>query len=130
MLDACGTTLLDIFNNLLEHAIVASFGGRYRTTVANVKATDLDGLVEDVLDVVHTSHLPVDAFDPAHHRKNSYSIGPSNPGKSQLYRPLLVTMDVEKEASWRLRVNTGAWKRIVMNIFGNALKYTNSTESR
>ncbi|OIW31442.1 autoinducer 2 sensor kinase/phosphatase luxQ [Coniochaeta ligniaria NRRL 30616] len=126
MLDSCGTTLLDIFNNLLEHAIVTSSGGRYRTTMANMSVTDLGGLVEDVLDVVHMSHLSENAFQSSNHRKGSFAVGPSNPGKSQRHLPLLVTMDIGTRESWKLYITTGAWKRIVMNIFGNALKYTNS----
>ncbi|KAB5528795.1 hypothetical protein GE09DRAFT_396265 [Coniochaeta sp. 2T2.1] len=120
MIDSCGRTLLDIFNNLLEHAVVTSSGGRYRTTMDNVKMTDLGALVEDVLDVVHTSHLSENAFRSTEHRKGSFGLE-SLGGKG---KGLLITFEVTKR--WLLPVNTGAWKRIVMNVFSNALKYTES----
>jgi signal transduction histidine kinase/ActR/RegA family two-component response regulator len=126
MLDSCGTTLLDIFNNLLEHAIVTTSGGRYQSTMANVRIADLAGLVEDVLDVVHTSHLSENAFQSAAHRKGSFAVEPLGIVKTRGQRPLLVTLNIGKKDSWKIPANTGAWKRIVMNIFGNALKYTSS----
>lgn len=126
MLDSCSTTLLDIFNNLLEHAIVTSSGGRYRTTIGNVQITDLGGMVEDVLDVVHTSHISENAFQSSEHRKGSFAIGTPDTERSQRRRPLLVTLDIGSRESWKLPVDTGAWKRIVMNVVANALKYTDS----
>lgn len=126
MLDSCSTTLLDIFNNLLEHAIVTSSGGRYRTTTAHLSVTDLGSLVEDIMDVVYTSHLSENAFESLDHQKGSFALGPTDQGTPQRHRPLLVTLSIGRTASWNLAVDTGAWKRIVMNIFGNALKYTKS----
>lgn len=125
MLDSCSTTLLDIFNNLLEHATVTSSGGRYQTIMGDLMMTDLAGLVEDVVNVVYTSHLSETAFQSAEQGKVlAYGAGHSEARKELPRHPLLVTLNIESRSSWRLPVNLGACKRIVMNIFSNALKYT------
>jgi signal transduction histidine kinase len=35
-----------------------------------------------------------------------------------------VIMDIDWQLSWEFSLQPGAWRRIVMNLFGNALKYT------
>jgi len=37
---------------------------------------------------------------------------------------VLIVLDISSEANWRLRTAAGGWRRIVMNLIGNALKYT------
>lgn len=37
---------------------------------------------------------------------------------------LMVILDIESRLDWTFISEAGAWKRILMNIFGNALKYT------
>jgi signal transduction histidine kinase len=129
MLDSCGRTLLDTFNNLLEHAITVRDGleGTPKATapVAKPVMTDLGELVQDVVDAVHFSHLSERAFQSSLTAASdgSYSARPSNDQTSGLNRPLLIMLDIEKR-SWELPVDAGVWNRFVMNIFGNALKYT------
>ncbi|KAK3374679.1 hypothetical protein B0H63DRAFT_512765 [Podospora didyma] len=125
MLDSCGTTLLDTFNNLLDHAIVTNAGKGATTPPVNDLA-DLGGLVEDVVEAVKFSHLSENAFHSSVHRKGVYSSELAHPDKPAADRVLLVALNIEKRTSWKLPLDIGAWKRIVINIFGNALKYTSS----
>lgn len=37
-----------------------------------------------------------------------------------------IYLDIEPSASWRFRTHPGAFRRIVMNLFGNSLKFTKS----
>ncbi|KAJ5424454.1 CheY-like superfamily [Penicillium cf. griseofulvum] len=37
-----------------------------------------------------------------------------------------IILDIDEAAEWRFSTQIGAWRRIMMNIFGNALKYTKS----
>jgi signal transduction histidine kinase len=41
-----------------------------------------------------------------------------------------ILLDIPRRASWMFSVQAGAWNRIVMNIFGNSLKFTNSGSVR
>ncbi|KAK3333088.1 hypothetical protein B0T19DRAFT_458192 [Cercophora scortea] len=124
MLDSCGTTLLDTFNNLLDHAIAIDAGKSSKAPVAHIQFADLGGLVEDVVEAVKISHLYENAPKQSLQRKGVYtaetSIGEDDPPD----RPLLVILNIGKRPTWKLPVAVGAWKRIVMNIFSNALKYT------
>jgi signal transduction histidine kinase len=36
----------------------------------------------------------------------------------------MVILDIQERSSWMLVAEAGAWKQILMNLFGNALKYT------
>lgn len=130
MLDSCATTLLDTFNNLLDHAIV-THAGRDRGSgppITESRVSDLDVLVEDVVEAVRVGHLSGNAFhmQSSTLRTTAYPLGPSGAGDSVSSQSLLITVNIAKKCDWKLLLNVGAWKRIVMNIFGNALKYTSS----
>ena len=126
MLVSCGTTLLDTFNNLLDHAVVTSSGGRSRASVSDVRTVDLGGLVEEVVDAVHISHLSENVFQSSQYRRGPYSADLFNGEKKVQHRPLIITINIGKRPSWVFPVSVGSWKRIVMNLFSNALKYTNT----
>ncbi|KAL2194709.1 hypothetical protein P885DRAFT_42249 [Corynascus similis CBS 632.67] len=125
MLDSCATTLLDTFNNLLDHAVV-NHSGLKRSPGAlmdsAIREMDLGTLVEDVVEVVRVGHLTGNALQmqarTSHRRRASRVKGPSS-------HPVLITIQIEKR-QWKLPVNVGAWKRIVMNVFANAIKYTDA----
>jgi signal transduction histidine kinase len=38
--------------------------------------------------------------------------------------PVLVTIDIQPSCNYEMPLDKGAWKRIIMNLLGNALKYT------
>ncbi|KAK4246906.1 hypothetical protein C7999DRAFT_41704 [Corynascus novoguineensis] len=88
MLDSCATTLLDTFNNLLDHAVVNHSGLRRSPGAlmdSAIREMDLGALVEDVVEVVRMQAR-------ASHRKRASR--------------------VKSPSSHPLPVNVGAWKRI------------------
>ncbi|KAM7215022.1 autoinducer 2 sensor kinase/phosphatase luxQ [Rhypophila decipiens] len=128
MLDSCGKTLLDTFTNLLDHAIAIKDGKAATTSVASIKVAHIGRLVEDVVDAVHFSHLSEHATQSSLRSTGVYSINISNGVKKAIPsdRSLLVIINISALPEWEMPVDVGAWKRIVMNIYGNSLKYTKS----
>ncbi|KAK4118613.1 hypothetical protein N657DRAFT_368423 [Parathielavia appendiculata] len=131
MLDSCGTTLLDTFNNLLDYAMVIGDGkSGAREPPVVTKQADLGKLVEDVVETVHFSHLSEVAVRTSPDQKRTYAVNPLSEAATQDVPPdpavPLITVNVARSLNWELDIDVGAWKRIVMNLFGNALKYTKS----
>jgi len=126
MLDSCGKTLLDTFTNLLDHAIAIKDGKSALTSVRTMRIADLGRVVEDVVDAVHFSHLSEHATQSSLRFNGVYSVAVSSgvKGASPQDRPLLVIINISALPTWAMSIDVGAWKRIVMNIYGNALKYT------
>ncbi|KAM7197924.1 autoinducer 2 sensor kinase/phosphatase luxQ [Naviculisporaceae sp. PSN 640] len=128
MLDSCGKTLLDTFTNLLDHAIAIKDGKAATTSVATIKVAQLGRLVEDVVDAVHFSHLSEHATQSSLRSNGVYSLNVSSGVKGGIPadRSLLVVVNISALPTWEMPIDVGAWKRIVMNIYGNSLKYTKS----
>ncbi|CEL10277.1 hypothetical protein ASPCAL13399 [Aspergillus calidoustus] len=120
-LETSGLTLLDTMNHLLDFAkinnlTVMNKGG---SSVTSLTSTfQLDVLVEDVVNSVFTGmrHAAA-ASTPAE--------SPVSESTHDTYKSnLSVVLRIEDQNQWKVKSMTGAWRRIVMNILGNALKYT------
>ncbi|KAK4150482.1 hybrid signal transduction histidine kinase B [Chaetomidium leptoderma] len=125
MLDSCATTLLDTFNNLLDHAIVTHSG---TLAISGISDIDLGALVEDVVEAVTFGYRSGNIFDVqalSTSRRQPSSAALAQPRDDLPGHPLLITVQIAR-CQWKLPANVGAWKRIVMNIFGNAFKYTSA----
>ncbi|KAL1594548.1 hypothetical protein SLS60_010308 [Paraconiothyrium brasiliense] len=75
---------------------------------------DLSVLIEEVLESV---------FAGFNFSKNNFESLDQRPKKYEP-PPVSVIVDVNKWDSYIFRTQPGAWRRILMNLFGNALKYT------
>lgn len=96
---------------------------------------DLGLIVEEVVEAVCAGH----AFKQMHTadldsrrtpaikliRAEATQVGPAN-GSNINNGEVAVLLDVSPRASWWVRTQPGALRRIIMNLFGNALKYTAS----
>lgn len=64
-------------------------------------------LTEEVIDSVYAGRTMNTSFEPNN-------------------TPIVVIEDIASNANWNFEINVGAYRRVLMNLFSNALKYTDS----
>ncbi|MCJ1399586.1 hypothetical protein MMC11_002788 [Xylographa trunciseda] len=134
-IQSCGTTLLDTISHVLDYSKINAFekdwhngskkhptdahssaqtllGGA--TSVLNIYAmTDIAAVCEEVVEGVYAGQL--------YQRDTSYADGMQGTAKAE--KQIKIIIDIEK-ADFNFVTQPGALRRVIMNIFGNALKYT------
>ncbi|KAM0342188.1 hypothetical protein ACHAPQ_000171 [Fusarium lateritium] len=139
----CGKTLLDTLNHVLDfskinnlgsgqtrrgskHSKIISLSSDSMESLNMTASVDLSILVEEVVDAVSTGHN----FKKLPHRGSQTGDAmmggadqQNNPAPGNEH-PVSVLLDICPRASWLVKTQPGALRRIVMNLFGNALKYT------
>ncbi|OOF90846.1 hypothetical protein ASPCADRAFT_211805 [Aspergillus carbonarius ITEM 5010] len=149
-INACGRTLLDTMNQVLDFSKIVSLERTYRslkrnkTSPADVKgldrfsahldtyvATDLALLAEEVVEGVCLGHAygqrsaaPYDQ-PVVLPRSMRGQHRPDNETKPKSRSEVEVVMDIAHN-DWIYKTQPGALRRIIMNVFGNAMKYTHS----
>ena len=145
-ISSCGRTLLDTLEHVMDIARINSFSRQKRETnlangrsgedkstqthVVQARASifDLSGLIEEVVEAVWIGHvgqgLPHQFED-----LSSFTDGSDHPGHisttSTFSRGRIrIALQLPYRQDWLVNMQAGALRRIVMNIFGNALKYT------
>jgi hypothetical protein len=102
---------------------MASHDGRIsphpKTTPAATE--DLGILTEEVISSVYTGHNH--RYPLAHERSRSSVVRNS---QDQSGDHPMVIVDIAKQDDYHYKIEAGAWRRILMNLFGNALKYTSA----
>ncbi|TVY90278.1 Autoinducer 2 sensor kinase/phosphatase, partial [Lachnellula willkommii] len=135
---ASGKVLLDTINHVLDFSKVnrkaknksriTKFTGKRRKKQFKEQPSDDD--VEDTADVCVLSEEVIEStyvghsvrrsvLDPSSKHKRNSSINSNS-------LPLTIITDIGWHPNWTFEMDPGAWSRILMNLFGNAMKYTKS----
>lgn len=140
---SCGRTLLDTLNHLLDYAKINTLtaarpgpGNHNKGGPRQPKAT-VPGMVqdEDVSDLVQEVVEGLIAGADYYNRETDSAAELSTHGNdnwstssacSTSKWQMMNIVDIEWQDDWHYSVYAGAWRRVVMNLFGNALKYTKS----
>ncbi|KAJ6119974.1 hypothetical protein N7523_004254 [Penicillium sp. IBT 18751x] len=123
MIEQSGLTLLDTIDHLLEYCKINNLAitnnsrsnkGQNDTSSPG-SDFDLGSLVEQVTTVLCAGQIPrystfLTSTDSEHHNCSSDDSS--------------VVVRIEKLDSWMVRSASGPWRRILMNIIGNAMKWT------
>ncbi|KAB8270377.1 hypothetical protein BDV30DRAFT_241508 [Aspergillus minisclerotigenes] len=132
---SCGRTLLDTLNHLLDYAKINTLtrprpsdvaGKQGETDVSNPQSAvpgflqdeDLGVLVQEVIEGL-LAGAEYQRRGPNDNNEVALKNDTNNPESR-----LMTIVDIEWQDSWQFSVYAGAWRRVVMNLFGNALKYT------
>lgn len=148
-IERCGRTLLDTIQHVLDFTKINTFTGPVRSERSPSEQrpgseesglsvdVDLSLLTEDVVDSISAGHefhshssLVVDdetndflskatQRNGAKKRDDTYS---NRPGWAK--ERLEVVIDIGWRPNWIFTTKSGALRRVLMNLFGNALKYT------
>ncbi|KAK9847245.1 hypothetical protein MYU51_019703 [Penicillium brevicompactum] len=131
MIESCGFTLLDVMNHLLDFTKINNLTTTAHQGGDNLEldmtglatAFDLGDLLEQVAEIMSTSQMRRGKKYSDSEAKGPLRISTENP-KSDDTQTLSVVVRVEELDAWNVRSVAGAWRRIVMSLLGNSLKWT------
>ncbi|RAL14088.1 sensor histidine kinase/response regulator [Aspergillus homomorphus CBS 101889] len=134
MIETCGLTLLDTMNHLLDFTKINNLTLAHKRTGGTASVLDrlmtdfeLDTLIEDVADSLYVGHRSlINASKIAGRYLQTGTAMSSGATKTSNPDDLSVIVQIEDLGSWNIQSLSGGWRRIVMNILGNAFKFTRS----
>jgi signal transduction histidine kinase len=148
-IDMCGKTLLDVINHVLDYTNISGFTEARKQGLQTVKSrqsnsrhlsqnrieklsklqkinVDLGALTAEVVESVLAGRRQP---QPRQNRASADNISSSTDQNNLAPSPgehVIILLDIEKKDDWVLSVHPGAWRRIVMNLVTNAIKYTDT----
>ncbi|KAH0044106.1 hypothetical protein KCU78_g477, partial [Aureobasidium melanogenum] len=129
-IDTCGRTLLDIVDHLLEfskiNVLTKHTGSGMRSKPKHLPQSSAEHKNSDVESSSLDADVSLDVLTEEVVESTVYSFCCSKDQRTLSDRNVTVSMDIENHPniSWDCKVTVGAWKRVLVNIVNNSLKYT------
>jgi hypothetical protein len=85
---------------------------------------DVSHLVEEVTNVLYNGNRAPGQLTQGTRKMSSDTDETGPNGQLKPFKQMSVIVRIDQSDSWRIRSLAGAWRRIVMNLLGNAMKWT------
>jgi signal transduction histidine kinase/CheY-like chemotaxis protein len=123
-IQTCGSTLLDTINHVLDYSKINSFEKKSPTGALSNELDNISNVAlicEDIVNGIMAAREFSSLADSTSLARHGFSQphDPHPPHESSVE----IILDFEKR-DWNFKIQPGALRRIIMNIFGNAQKYT------
>lgn len=127
-IESCGTALLETMDNLLMFAKVQKPATQLvEPEILNPQdVVNLAVLVEDVIQICIASQSFKTSSGESPSRQELVSSANGSGRQARSRKKLLIVSDVDHTVDWNIKTDTGVWKRVLLNLLGNAIKYTQS----
>ncbi|KAF2994199.1 hypothetical protein E8E13_002948 [Curvularia kusanoi] len=135
-IENCGKTLLETINHVLDFAKInnltrgtskkskkRSQSAKHVISPGQSHTNDIMTLINDVDMSVLTEDVVESIFAGHVHKEKSNQTYQLTPCKKDAL-PMTLIIDINQSENYVFRTQPGAWRRVIMNLFGNALKYT------
>lgn len=134
MIESCGRTLLDVMDHLLDHAKINHFTQREKSKKALVSGNTKDKRGQtfslesqvDIASILEETAASVAASSnqlAKRHPGSRTNLNPTGLATAQVLSVPII-LDIEQQPTWSFQTEPGSWRRIALNLIGNALKYT------
>lgn len=155
-IERCGRTLLDTIQHVLDFAKINNLTRSKRNMKQDEGSSDqrsrssrmgggvdidVSVIAEDVIDAVYAGHefqgnsslgvadeasgFPSEGLQRSNNNSNAIPSQPPDQPTLKKER-LTIIMDIGWRSNWVFNTQSGALRRVLMNLFGNALKYTDA----
>ncbi|KAG9189069.1 hypothetical protein G6011_05937 [Alternaria panax] len=135
-IETCGKTLLETINHVLDFAKINNLtrgvskrqkkrtqSAKHMISPGQAHTNDIMTLINDVDMSILTEDVVESVFAGYTYAKTSaqtYELITSRVNKP----PISIILDINQSDNYVFRTQPGAWRRVIMNLFGNSLKYT------
>ncbi|UPX15580.1 uncharacterized protein EKO05_0006024 [Ascochyta rabiei] len=135
-IETCGKTLLETINHVLDFAKINNLTrgtlkkSKKRTQSTKHTISPGQGHTNDIMTLINDVDMSVLAEDVVESVFAGYTYAKTSAQTYELHYhkaeapPMTLILDINQSENYVFRTQPGAWRRVIMNLFGNALKYT------